>query len=388
MVRFLASIFIKNHKNLVDPRVRTAYGILTGIIGIIMNFLLFAGKLTVGLLTSSVSVTADAFNNLSDAGSSVVSVAGYKLAAVPADREHPFGHGRAEYVAGLIVSAAIVFTAFEIGSESLSKIITPTEINTDIVSVVILGASILVKLYMFVYNRRIGKLINSAPMKAVAVDSLSDCAATLSVIAALTVYMIWGINLDGYIGLFISLVILRAGISAAKESLMPLLGEKADDEFIEGIRQTVLAHDNIAGLHDLAVHNYGVGRNIISLHAELPADMSFVEAHETVDRIESELSDKYSATVIIHMDPVYEENADTAGYRSAVMKIIKAAEPEAEMHDFRVTERNGRRILIFDVEVPFGLKISDDELKKRITEGIAEYDSSLGTIVCIDKKIY
>lgn len=388
MIKLLAGIFIKDHTNYGDTRVRTAYGILTGVVGIVLNFLLFGGKLAAGLITGSVSVTADAFNNLSDAGTSVVAIAGYKLASMPADSEHPYGHGRAEYIAGFIVSAAIIFTAYEIGSEALAKIFTPEDINTGIVPVIILCASILVKLYMFVYNRRTGKLINSAPMKAVAVDSLSDCLSTGAVIVALAVYMIWEINIDGWIGLLIAAVILRAGISAAKESITPLLGEKADDALISEIREEVLKNENVLGIHDLAVHNYGVNRNIISLHAELPADMSFVEAHETVDLIETELREKFSASVTIHMDPIYEESPDTAGYRDKVAAIIKETEPSAEMHDFRVTERCGRRVLIFDVEVPFGLKSSDDDLKSRINSALADYDSSLDTVICIDKKIY
>jgi len=388
MIGLLARMFIKDYKNTDEPAVRTSYGILSGIAGIVLNILLFAGKLATGLITGAVSVSADAFNNLSDAGTSVVSVAGYKLAAAPPDEEHPFGHGRAEYIAGFIVSAAIIFTAFEICSQSLAKIFAPEELNTDIVSVIILCAGILVKLYMFAYNRKLGKLTNSVTLRAVAADSLSDCAATAAVIAALVIYMIWGINLDGIIGLLISVLILRAGISTAKDSITPLLGAKADDELIEGIRRTVLSYDNIVGVHDLIVHNYGVNRYVISLHTELPADLSFTDAHETVDRIETELREKYSAVVTIHMDPVYEETPATEGVKAVINGIIHAVEPSAEMHDFRVTERSGRRVLIFDVEVPFGLDISDEELKKRITDGISRYDSSLSAIICIDKKIY
>lgn len=388
MIGLLARLFIKDYKNTDDPGVRTAYGILAGTAGIVINCLLFIGKLIVGLISGAVSVAADAFNNLSDAGTSVVSVAGYKLAAAPPDREHPFGHGRAEYIAGFVVSAAIIFTAFEICSESLTKIFNPEELHPDMVSVAVLCVSILIKLYMFAYNRRIGKLTNSVTMRAVAVDSLSDCAATLAVIAALVIYIVWGIDLDGYIGLFISVLILRAGISAAKESIAPLLGMKADDELIEGIRQTVLAYENIVGVHDLIVHNYGVNKYVISLHTELPADLSFTDAHETVDRIETELREKYSAIVTIHMDPVYEETPETEGFKAEVISIISSVESSAEMHDFRVTERGGRRVLIFDVEVPFGLSISDDELKQRISGKITEYDPSLSSIITIDKKIY
>lgn len=388
MIKLLAKIFIKDYKNYGNAAVRTSYGILTGIVGIVLNFLLFAGKLTAGLITSSVSVTADAFNNLSDAGSAVISIAGYKIAAMPADREHPFGHGRAEYAAGLIVATAIIFMALEIGKESLEKIFTPEVPAFSLVSVIILCASILVKLYIFAYNHRYGRLLGSAPMKAVATDSLSDCISTGSAIAALVIFMIWGLNLDGYIGLFISLIIMRSGIGAAKESLAPLLGEKADDSLAADIKSDLGKYDNVLGIHDLAVHNYGVNKNLITLHAEVPATLTFIEAHDLVDSIEHDLGDKYSAVVTIHMDPVSEDNEETLRFKKIIKDTIRTVSPEAEMHDFRIIEHSGKRTLSFDVEVPFGTDIPDDAIIKRLSDKIGEADSDVDISICIDKKIY
>ncbi len=388
MIRLLAKLFIKNCDNYEDNGVRTKYGVLTGIVGIALNFLLFGGKLIAGIITSSVSISADAFNNLSDAGSAVISIAGYKIAAMPADREHPFGHGRAEYAAGLIVATAIVFMAFEIGKESVQKIITPEEPTFSVISIVILSVSILVKLYIFAYNHRYGRLLDSAPMKAVAVDSLSDCISTGSAIAALVVFMIWNVNIDGYIGLFISLIILRSGVNAARESLRPLLGEKADDKLAADIKEELKKYDNILGIHDLAVHNYGVNKNLITLHAEVPAELSFIEAHDLVDAIEHDLGSKYSAVVTIHMDPVQKDNEETLGYKELIGSILGTINPEAQIHDFRIIEHSGKRKISFDVEVPFGTETPDDEIRQRLADGIAKFDSTAETVVCIDKKIY
>ncbi|MBO6230865.1 MAG: cation transporter [Ruminiclostridium sp.] len=388
MIKLLAKLFIKDYDNYSDPAVRTQYGVLAGIVGIVMNFLLFAGKLAAGLISSSVSVVADAFNNLSDAGSAVISIAGYHIAAMPADKEHPFGHGRAEYVAGLIVSCSIIFMALEIGKESFSKIFAPDELSAGTAAFIVLGASILVKLYIFFYNRRIGRLINSAPMKAVAIDSLSDCISTLSAIAALVVYAVWNVNIDGYIGLLITVIILKAGIEAAKESLAPLLGEKADDSYIEGIRETANSFSGIIGVHDLHVHNYGVGRNVVSLHAEIPAEMSFIEAHEIADALENELSAKYGALVTVHMDPSADDNERSAEYKALIAELLKEVSPEATMHDFRMTERDSGTVLVFDIEVPFGLALGDDEIKARIADGLRARYPSVSAIICVDKKIY
>ncbi len=388
MIGLLAGLFIKDNKNYSDPKVRTAYGILCGVVGIVLNIILFSGKLIAGIISASVSVIADAFNNLSDAGSAVVSIAGYKIAAAPADREHPFGHGRAEYAAGLIVSTLIVFMSFEIGKEAISKIITPVEFTVDALSLVILCASIAIKLYIFAYNHSIGKKIGSAPMRAVAIDSLSDCISTLAAIAALVVWSVFGINIDGYIGLVISFIILKAGINAAKDSIVPLLGQKADDSFISGIRETAESFDGVVGIHDLYVHDYGVNRNVVSFHAEIPAETSFIAAHDIVDAMEEEISRKYNAVVTVHMDPVMEDNELSKECKTLIRSLLGMISADASMHDFRMTLKDGNPLMIFDVEIPFGLPVSDDELKERLISGIKNYNSSFDAVICIDKQIY
>ncbi len=387
MIGLLSKIFIKNYDNYKDPQVRKEYGFLTGIMGIVLNLLLFAGKLFAGIVTASISVIADAVNNLSDAGSSIITMVGFKLAGMPADREHPFGHGRIEYIAGLFVSALILFMGFELEKSSIEKIINPEEISFSVVSLIILCASLFVKLYICLYNRKIGKLINSSAMKATAMDSLSDCISTAAVIIGLIVFLVWGINIDGYVGALVALFIFKTGFESVKESVMPLLGEKAEDEYIKEIREAVLSYDNIVGVHDLIVHNYGVGQNIISFHAEVPAEMGFVEAHEMIDMVENELRDRYGF-VTIHMDPVLKDTEQSLMYKKLVLEVIEGVNSDISIHDFRMTDGNVTKNLIFDIEVPFKLKQTDAEIKEMIIEGIKAKDSSLNVVISVDKKIY
>lgn len=388
MIKLLAKIFIKNHTDYNNPAVRNRYGVLTGAVGIGLNFLLFVGKFIAGLITSSISVTADAFNNLSDAGASVITICGYKFAEKPADDDHPFGHGRVEYIASLLVSIIIIVMGFELGLSSIEKIITPAEITFDYVSLGILIASILVKFYIFIYNRGIGKLINSAPMKATATDSLSDCISTVAVIVGLVVYTVFGLNIDGYIGILVAVFILKAGFEAVKDSLAPIIGERADEEYVADVKNTVLSYENIIGVHDLIVHNYGVGENVISMHAEVPAEMGFMEAHELIDTIENDLKKKYASCVTLHMDPVEADTETSIKYKMLVNKIVKEIDPDMSIHDFRMTDGLKNRNLIFDVEVPFKVKLSDGEVSERISKRIKEEDDGLNAVITVDKKVY
>ena len=387
MIGLLSRIFIKNHTDYKNPEVRRSYGFLTGIVGIVLNFLLFSGKLFAGIITSSISVIADAINNLSDAGSSVITMVGFKLAGRPADSEHPFGHGRIEYIAGLFVSVLILFMGFELEKSSIEKIITPEDISFNVISLVILGLSLLVKLYIFLYNRKIGGLISSSTMKATALDSLSDCISTGAVIAGLIVYLVWGINIDGFVGVLVGLFIFKTGIESIKESITPLLGEKADLEYIKDIKETALSFENVIGIHDLIVHNYGVGQNMISFHAEVPAEMEFMEAHEMIDVVENEMKKKYGC-VTIHMDPVLKDTEQSLMYKKLVLDVISGINDSISIHDFRMTDGNINRNLIFDIEVPFGIKETDEEIKSRIVEGIKAYDGNLNVVIDVDKKIY
>lgn len=387
MVSLLSKLFIKDYKNYSSPDVREGYGVLTGVMGIVLNLILFAGKLFAGIITGAISVTADAINNLSDAGSSVITMAGMRMANRPADKDHPFGHGRIEYVAGLIVSFVILIMGYELGKDSIMKIITPEEISFNILSVVILGASVLVKFYICLYNRKIGRLINSTAMNATAMDSLSDCISTAAVIVGLVVFALFNVNIDGYIGILVALFILKTGIEAAKDSLAPLIGQRPEKEYVQDIYSTIMSYKGVVGVHDLIVHNYGVGANIISLHAEVPAEMGFMEAHELVDIIENDLKEKYASIATVHMDPVETTNETAKHYKGLVQKIISEISPEITMHDFRMTDGIKNRNLIFDVVVPFSVKKSDDEIKRLISEKIKEEDENLNAVITVDKEM-
>lgn len=387
MITALAKIFIKDCDNTSDSKVREGYGMLTGVMGIILNLLLFAGKLFAGIITGAISVTADAVNNLSDAGSSVIAMVGMRLANRPADKEHPFGHGRIEYVAGLAVSLIIIIMGYELGRDSVMKIINPEEMTFSLLSVVILGASVLVKLYICLYNRKIGKLINSSAMKATAMDSLSDCISTAAVIIGLVVFSVFNVNIDGFIGVLVALFILKTGLDAAKESLAPLIGQPPEKEFVNEIYGTVMSYEGVVGVHDLIVHNYGVGADIISLHAEVPAEMGFIEAHELIDEIECDLRKKYAAVATVHMDPVETKNETAKMYKSLVSRIVSEINPDMSIHDFRMTNGEKNRNLIFDVVVPYSVKISDSQVIRDISERIKKEDQSLNAVITVDKEM-
>lgn len=387
MVSLLAKLLIKNYKNYSDSAVRQSYGMLTGAVGIVLNLILFGGKLFAGIITGAISITADAVNNLSDAGSSLVTMAGMRMAGRPADKEHPFGHGRLEYVSGLIVSFIILLMGYELGKDSIMKIIHPEEVTFSLLSVGILVASVLVKLYICIYNRKFGKLINSSAMKATAMDSLSDCISTVAVIIGLVVFAVFNVNIDGYVGVLVAVFILKTGIEAAKESLAPLIGQPPEKEFVDGIEKTVMEYEGVVGIHDLIVHNYGVGNNIISLHAEVPSEMGFMEAHELVDLIENDLREKYGALATVHMDPVETMNEVANEHKALVKKIISEISPSISMHDFRMTDGIKNRNLIFDVVVPYSLKISDAEIKRLISEKIKNEDENLNAVITVDKEM-
>lgn len=387
MVSLLTRLFIKDYKNTSDPAVRQRYGMLTGVMGIVLNLILFGGKLFAGIVTGAISVTADAVNNLSDAGTSVISMVGMKLAGRPADKEHPFGHGRMEYVAGLAVAAVIFIMGYELLRDSVMKIFEPEEVNFSIVSLVILAVSVLIKLYICLYNRKIGKFINSPAMKATAMDSLSDCISTIAVIAGLLVFEFAEVSIDGYVGILVALFVFKAGIEAAKESLEPLLGQRPDKEYVDEIESTVMGYEGIIGIHDLIVHNYGAGANIISLHAEVSSDMGFMEAHELIDIIENDLKSRYAAIATVHMDPVETNNETAKQYKELVKGFISEISPEISMHDFRMTDGVKNRNLIFDIVVPYRFKMNDNAIKALISEKIKREDENLNAVITVDKEM-
>ncbi len=370
MITFLSKIFIRETAD--KAKIRREYGMLCGLVGIFLNILLFLGKFFAGTISKSIAITADAFNNLSDAASSVVTLVGFKLAGAKPDSEHPFGHGRIEYVSGLVVSAAILLMAYELLRDSVTKILKPEETEFSALIVAILVVSILVKLYMYFYNISVAKKIDSAAMKATATDSLSDTCATTVVLVATVVGHFTGLAIDGYCGALVGLFILYAGIRSAKETLDPLLGQAPESEFVQQIDKIVMAHEEICGIHDLIVHDYGPGRRMVSLHAEVPAEGNILEIHDIIDNIENELREKLGCDATIHMDPIVTSDKHVSELKAAVASIIKGIDSAVDMHDFRVVAGPTHTNLIFDVLVPYKFHIADDELTAMIEAQVRE----------------
>ena len=370
MISLLAKLFIKDYTNVTDSKVREAYGVLCGGMGIALNILLFLGKFLAGTLSGSIAITADAFNNLSDAGSSFVTVIGFKLGTQKPDPEHPFGHGRMEYLSGLAVAVLIIVMAVELFKSSFDKILHPEVLECSAVIVLILIASIAVKIYMAIYNHSVGRKIQSAAMGATAKDSMSDTVATTVVLIATLVGAIWGVPIDGYCGVLVSILIFMAGFGAIKDTVGPLLGTAPEKEFVDKIEEIVMSHDIVKGMHDLVVHDYGPGRVMISLHAEVPHTEDILVIHDEIDNIEEELGDKLNCEAVIHMDPIIVDDEKVNEVKEYVCKIVHQVGEELNFHDFRMVSGNSHTNLIFDVVVPFKYKMSDEVIKKAIQEAI------------------
>ncbi|MBR6514925.1 MAG: cation transporter [Clostridia bacterium] len=385
MIRLLSLIFIKNREDTGNTEVRTAYGTLCGIFGIFLNILLFAAKLICGFVSGSIAIIADSFNNLADAGSSIVTLLGFRLANMKPDPEHPFGHGRFEYISGLVVSFAIILMGFELGKESISAVIDPEIVDYPTLSLIILAVSVAVKLYMAFYNRAIGKKISSSAMIATAKDSLNDAISTavILVIALVSPYIPFAI--DGWAGLVVSALILWAGIGSVKDTVSPLLGQRPEKEFVESIQQLVMSYPDVSGIHDLVVHDYGPGRLMISLHVEVPVSMNINDAHDMIDNIEVHLSNELNCHAVIHMDPVDYDDPKTVELRMMVINIVRTVCEGASIHDFRVVYGNTHTNLVFDVLVPYELKYTDSELKEKIQDSVKHTDSKLNCVIHIDK---
>ena len=385
MIKFLAKIFIKDSENVTDQRVRSAYGYLCGAVGIVLNILLFVGKFAAGTLSGSVAVTADAFNNLSDAGSSVISLIGFRLASQKPDPHHPFGHGRFEYIASLVISIIIIVMGFELGKSSFEKIVRPEPVEYSALTFVILAVSILVKLYMFLYNRSTGKRIDSSTMRATAMDSISDAVSTTAVLVSSVIAFFTSVSVDGWMGLAVAAFILFTGFQSAKETVDSLLGAPPEKEFVDEVANIVLSHDGIIGIHDMIVHNYGPGREFVSLHAEVPSDGNMVEIHDTIDNIEHDILQEMGCLATIHMDPVDVRDEFTANVKKRVKVIIEAIDPVITFHDFRMVSGPTHTNVIFDIVVPYGYKLSDEEVVKRISDAIHESDENLFAVIEVDK---
>ena len=384
MISFLARFFCKPEGR-TPSQLRTAYGILCGAVGIGLNLLLFAGKFFAGTLSGSIAITADAFNNLSDAGSSVVTLLGFRIAAKMPDPGHPFGHGRIEYLSGLLVSGLIVVMGLQLLQSSVQKLFTPEPVEFSVVSVCILAVSVAVKLYMCFYNRRIGARISSAAMKATAADSLSDCVATGVVLLSLLVYRFTGVDLDAYCGLAVALFILAAGVRSAKETISPLLGQKPDPELVKRIESIVLSYAQVTGLHDLVVHDYGPGRLMISLHAEVSATADIRETHDAIDNIERRLADELGCTAVIHMDPVDVGDERTLALKAQVTAVLADMDARLSLHDFRVVTGPTHTNVIFDLVVPYDVRESDAQLVQAVRERIETADGTLFAVINVDR---
>lgn len=368
MTEFLLSRFVKGYPEVNDPQVRARCGNLAGLVGICCNLLLSAGKFLAGLLTGSVAISADAVNNLSDASSSIITLLGFRLAARPADDEHPYGHGRTEYLSGLAVSVMILLIGAELAKTSIQKILSPEPITTGMVSILILAASILVKFWMAAFNRHVGQLIRSATLEATAADSRNDVISTGAVLIATLLQMQFGWNLDGYIGLAVAAFILWSGWGLVKDSIAPLLGQTPDPELVRHIADVTLSYPGVLGIHDMIVHDYGPGRQFASLHAEMAASADVLESHDTIDRIEKYFLEQEGLHVVIHYDPIVTDDSETGEAREFFAAEAKKLDPRLSIHDLRMVPGTTHTNVIFDLVLPRELDSRAPELKHALQE--------------------
>ena len=385
MTEFLVKHFVKDYKDVEKVSVRTAYGVLASIVGIFCNVFLFAVKFAVGLVLGSVSVTADAFNNLSDAGSSVIGFVGVKMAEKPVDADHPFGHGRMEYIAALVVSFLVIEVGFTFLKDSVGRIRTPEAMSFSAVSVFILLLSIAVKLWLGLFNRKLGERIDSKVMKAVFTDAMGDVVTTGATILSLVFFGATGINIDGFVGAGVALVVMWAGVGIARDTLEPLIGEAIDPEEYEKIKSFVESYDGIEGTHDLIVHNYGPGRSMASIHAEVPNNVDIERSHEIIDRIERDAGKNLGIFLVIHMDPIETRDESVLEIRQRTAEILDELDPACSLHDFRVVPGEGQVNLIFDMVIPIEYdEKTRKELPRRLAERVKEIDPRYQCVITVD----
>lgn len=386
MTEFLVNKFIKDSANIESTEVRTRYGMLASVVGIFCNVLLFSVKLAIGLILSSLAVTADAFNNLSDAASSIISFVGVKMAGKPADAEHPFGHGRIEYIAALIVSFLVIEVGFTFFKSSISKIMHPEEITFDPVPFIILILSILVKLWMAFFNNNLGKRIDSKVMLATAADSLGDVITTSATVISIVICHFTSINVDAIAGLIVSGIVIWSGVSIAKDTLEPLIGQRVPSELYQKITDMVESYEGIVGAHDLIVHNYGPNRSMATIHAEVPNDVSIEASHEIIDRIERDAKKELNILLVIHMDPVEMRDEEVLELRDKTSHIVHALDPELHFHDFRVLKENEQKNLIFDLVVPDSYTEKDaNRVMHQLIALLHEMEKNVDCIITLDR---
>ncbi|MEE1076187.1 MAG: cation diffusion facilitator family transporter [Acutalibacteraceae bacterium] len=386
MTELLLRLFVKDYRNVEQPSVRASIGKLAGVVGIVCNSLLFTFKLVAGLIAGSVSIIADALNNLSDASSSLVTLMGFKLAQRPADKDHPYGHARYEYLSGFIVSGLIFVIGIELAKSSVEKIINPEAVELSVISVGILVASILLKLWMSLFCRNLGKRIDSTTLQATSVDSRNDVISTTAVLAGCVIGYLFDIKIDGYIGLGVALFIIYSGITLAKETMSPLLGKQADEKLVDDISELVLSHDKIIGMHDLLVHDYGPGQCFASVHAELNADEDPLICHDIIDDIERNVLEQLSVHLVIHYDPVVTDDEELNYMRNVVVDIIIDFDSRLSLHDFRMVRGAKRTKLVFDLVIPYSMEEEKYQLKEKIDKGIKSEGKHYDAVICFDKK--
>lgn len=390
MLKLLAKKFIKDHENYGDNKVRIAYGKLSGVIGIISNVFLCVIKIVTGFLTSSIAITADGVNNLADAGSSVITLVGFKLSSMPADKEHPYGHQRMEYITGLIVSVIILVIGLLLMKSSITEIFVPTsqilDVRTQLIMLIILGAAIVIKLWQSIFYKKAGKLIASKTLIATATDSLNDCLSTTAVLVSLIVTLFFPkVLLDGYMGVVVSIIIIISGIKLIKETMSPLIGEAPSKEFITTITKKVLSYPGILGIHDLVIHSYGPVKTFVSVHAEVDSKVDIITSHDIIDNIERDFLDEKGICLVIHMDPIDTSNEKTIKLKEQVTKIITEIDSELHFHDFRVVHGETHVNILFDIVVPVKYHLSDEELINLITNEIKKLNHKYNLIVTIDR---
>ncbi len=385
--KFLVNKFIKNHDDLQNIKVRNSYGFLGGIVGIFINIILFTVKLSVGLLTSSISITADAFNNLSDAASSIVTILGFKLSSMPADKEHPFGHGRIEYISALIVAFMVMLVGIQFIKSSFQKIINPETVVFELVPFILLLLSILLKVWLSGFNKYIGNTINSSALKAASVDALGDVFTSSCVAVSFLAAKFTSLPIDGYMGMCVALFIVYSGFNLIRETLNPLLGEAPDPELVEAINNKVMSYENILGTHDLIIHNYGPGRCMCSIHAEIPSDISLVKIHEIIDNAEREISEELNIYLVIHIDPICVIEGEIKEVYDNIMGFISQFDYIDSIHDFRIIGDGEIKNIIFDVVIDTSKKvtISDDEIKSAISNHVKNSNPNYRCLITIDK---
>ena len=386
MTHLLLKLFVKNRDNPKDPKVRHAYGVLSSTVGILLNILLAVLKLTAGILSASIAITADALNNLSDAGSQVISLISFKMAAKPADRDHPFGHARIEYVASMIVSFIILTIGAELCKTSIQSILDPADISFGTVSAIILSVSIILKLWLALFNRKIAKRINSSVIRATAADSLADAAATSAVLISMIIFRFSGLNVDGYMGTIVSVFIFIAGIKILSETKNSILGSAPEPEVIEAIYAITKEYPEVIGIHDMIVHNYGAGNTMASLHAEVDGSADIFITHDVIDNLEKRLFTELGVRATVHMDPIVTDDERVNALRAEVLAAVRGIDETFSIHDFRFVEGKTHTNLIFDISAPFEVKLTDAEIENAVGNAVKSINENYFAVITIDRQ--